>query len=189
MKLICILSIIGFVLLLGFNVSCHRPDLPYKVKSHNILKISLGMPLDKVMLILGRPLEVEALRGIHDIGCKKPNAMFNEKIDENTDIKHSLATFLASIKYCCEVNKEDIQKLDRITLVYTKEGSFASYPMLWVHLDTTYRVNNIYAKKYDFFDDAAIYQCSWSMDSSYTKVNYNKIERNIDEKHFYHCFK
>lgn len=62
--------------------------------------------------------------------------------------------------YCCEGNKQDLAN-KRVTLVYSKRKEFSKhYPMLWVHLDSSFKVENVFAKQYDGylgFDDACIY--------------------------------
>lgn len=150
------------------------------------------MTIDQVFSILGRPFSVTGLNGIHKIGCSNPRPMLDEDVNENTDIKKLVHDFISNQKYCCDGNKEDIRGFDKITLVYSKRGLFFSYPMLWVHLDTFFRVNNVYAKEYEgglFGDDQSIYGYGWAMDSTYTKWDYSKTDKWMNKEKFYRCFK
>lgn len=167
-------------------------SLPTKVTSDNILKITPGMTLEQVYNILGRPLKVHALHGIHNIGCANPHPTLKENISNKTDIRILVNDFLSKQKYCCEGNKRDIEQLDDVTLIYTKEGLLSSYPMLWVHLDRSFKVNGIYAKEYEaglLGDDPSIYSFYWATDSICTKYNYTKTDKWINKEKFYSCFK
>lgn len=191
-KILGVFLIIGFILVVFYTIDFFSPGLPDKVKSDNILKITPGMTMDHVFSILGRPFSVTGLHGIHKIGCSNPNPMLDEDINENTNIKKLVYDFISNQKYCCEGNKEDIEGFDNITLVYTKRGLFFSYPMLWVHLDTSFRVNNVYAKEYEgglLGDDPGIYGYGWAMDSTYTKWDYSKTDKWMNKEKFYRCFK
>jgi hypothetical protein len=167
-------------------------SLPTKVTSDNILKITPGMTLEQVYNILGRPLKVNVLNGIHNISCANPHPTLNENISNKTDIRILVNDFISKQKNCCEGRKRDIEQLDDITLVYTKEGFLSSYPMLWVHLDRSFKVYGIYAKEYEaglLGDDPSIYSFYWAMDSTCTKYNYTKTDKWINKEKFYRCFK
>jgi len=190
-------KLLGIFLLIALSwtiiqvINFFNPSLPAKVTSDNILKVTPGMTLEQVCEILGRPLTVEALNGIHKIGCSKMNPTLDTTINSKTDIRQLVFDFIEKQKYCCEGNKEDVEQFNCITLVYTKSGFLASYPMLWVHLDRSFKVNNIYAKEYGSFlgDDPGIYGFGWAMDSTYTKVDYSKTDKWVNEKKFFRCFK
>ena len=148
--------------------------------------------MDRVFNILGQPFSITGLHGIHKIGCANPNPMLDEEINGNMDIKKLVHDFISNQKCCCDGNKEDIEGFDNITLVYTKRGILVSYPMLWVHLDTSFKVNNVYAKEYEgglLGDDPGIYGFGWAMDSTYTKRDYTKTDKWMNEEKFYRCFK
>ena len=184
--LIIALTLTGF-----YTFDFFSPALPDKVKSDNILKITPGMTMDHVFRILGRPFRVTGLHGIHKMECSNPNPMLDEDINENTDIKKLVHDFIRNQKYCCDGNKDDLEGFDNITLVYTKKGLFFSYPMLWVHLDTSFRVNNVYAKEYEgglLGDDPGIYGYGWAMDSTLTKWDYSKTDKWMNKETFYRCF-
>ena len=147
--------------------------------------------MKQVFDILGRPFGITGLHGIHKIGCTHPNPILDAEIDGNTDVKNLVHDFITSKQYCCDGNKEDIEGFDHITLVYTKRGFVVSYPMLWVHLDTSFRVSNVYAKVYEcglFGDDPGIYGCGWAMDSMYSKLDYTKTEKLMNKEKFYKYF-
>jgi hypothetical protein len=191
-KILGVFLIIGLILAVLFIINFFSPSLPTKVKSDNILKIVPGMPVENVFNILGRPFSITALYGIHQIGCVNPNPNLNEILNKNTDIKKLVHDFISNQKYCCDGNKRDLEEFDNITLVYTKRGILFSYPMLWVHLDTSFRVNNVYAKEYEGWllgDDPGIYSFGWAMDSTYTKWDYTKTCKSMNKEKFYRCFK
>lgn len=191
-KTLVVFLIIGLILAIFYTIDFFSPGLPDKVKSDNILKITPGMTMDQVFNILGRPFTVTGLHGIHKIGCSNPNSMLDEDINENTDIKILVRDVISNQKYCCDGNKEDIEGFDNITLVYTERGMLFCYPMLWVHLDTSFKVNNVYAKEYEgglLGDDPAIYGFGWAMDSTYTKWDYTKTDKWMNKEKFFRCFK
>ncbi len=184
--------IIGLTFVVLLIINFFVPSLPDKVKSDNILKIVPGMPVENVFNILGRPLSITALNGIHNEGCANPNPSLDESINKNTDIKKLVHDFISNQKYCCDGNKRDLEEFDDITLVYTKRGILFSYPMLWVHLDTSLKVNNVFAKEYEggfLGDDPGIYGFGWAKDSTYTKWDYTKTDKWMNEEKFYRCFK
>jgi hypothetical protein len=191
-KIFGVFLIIGLTIVVIFIIDFFAPSLPDKVKSDNILKIVPGMPVENVFSILGRPFSITALNGIHKIGCADPNPSLNESINENTDIKKLVHDFISNQKYCCDGNKRDLKEFNNVTLVYTKRGILFSYPMLWVNLDTSFKVNNVYAKEYEgglLGDDPGIYGFGWAMDSTYTKWDYTKTDKWMNEEKFYRCFK
>ncbi len=184
--------VIGLALAILFIVDFFSPSLPDKVKSDNILKITPGMTMDQVFDIIGRPLSITGLHGIHKTGCRNPNPTLDIDINKDTDIKKSVHDFICNQKYCCDGNKRDLEEFDNITLVYTKSGFLFSYPMLWVHLDTSFKVNNVYAKEYEgglLGDDPGIYGFGWAMDSTYTKWDYTKTDKWINKEKFHSCFR
>jgi hypothetical protein len=191
-KIFGVFLIIELTLVVLFIIDFFVPRLPDKVKSDNILKIVPGMPIENVFNILGRPFSINALNGIHTIVCANPNRILDESIHKNTDIKKVVHDFISNQKYCCDGNKRDLEEFDNITLVYTKRGILFSYPMLWVHLDTSFKVNNVFAKEYEgglWGDDPGIYGFAWAMDSTYTKWDDTKTDKWMNKEKFYHCFK
>jgi hypothetical protein len=110
-------------------------------------------------------------------------------VNENTDIIYIVDSVFNDTEFCCNGNKEDIQQGKRLTLTYTKPVLFSKYyPMLWVHLDSSYRVCNVYAKRYEFIDDICIYSLSWKIDSiNLEKAQYKSVIF-INEELFNKCF-
>ncbi|RYD75297.1 MAG: outer membrane protein assembly factor BamE [Sphingobacteriales bacterium] len=165
-----------------------QTELPEKVTSANIRKVAPGMSLEQVIQILGTPLKVKTLYGEH-INCKASNPSLDVEINKNTDIRKLVKDFIEKQKYCCDGNKEDIEQRS-ITLQYTRERIFITHPMLWIHLDSSYKVINVYAKRYEggiFGDDPGIYVYGWEMDladSTHIKYDYNKTKYWINETKF-----
>lgn len=191
-KIVGVFLIIGLTLTVPIIINLSAPSLPDIVKGDNILKIVPGMPVENVFNILGRPFSITALHGIHTMGCANPNPILDVSIHKNTDIKKVVHDFISNQKYCCEGNKRDLEDIDNITLVYTKRGILFSYPMLWVHLDTSYKVHNVFAKEYEgglLGDDPGIYSFGWAMDSTYTKWDNKKTDKWINKEKFFRCFK
>ena len=95
--------------------------------------------------------------------------------------------------YCCETNREMMKTIEKnTTLTYTKKpfsimSILKSYPMLWVHLDSNYRVSSVYAKYYDADD-----KCIYSLSSSTLFPNEEKqkeyVELFVDTTLFRKCF-
>jgi hypothetical protein len=192
LKTIMFTAIIGFVLILIYTNIFYNPILPHKVNADNILKIKPGMSLEQVCKILGKPLKIEGLYGSHDISCSKPNYLLIDEVDSKTDIKKIINDFIINKNYCCVTYKKDVQKFNKITLVYTKEGIFNAFPMLWVHIDKSYNVNSIYAKEYEegfIGDDVEIYSYCfvWVFDS--TCLDKTKTEKLINKEKFFRNFK
>lgn len=187
LKTIIFTAIIGFVLIIIYVNIYNNPTLLTKVNADNILKIEPGMTLEQVFSILDKPLKISALRGIHNINCSKPNPILEKNVNDKTDIRKLVNDFISSQKYCCEGNKEDIEQLNNITLTYTKEEFYFSYPMLWIHLDKSYKVTSIYAKEYEagfIGDNSEIYSFNWVLDSKNTKS-----EKSINKEKFFRNFK
>ncbi len=118
------------------------------------------MTLEEVLTILGRPYHISSTRGKHNIRCRQPKSRLDMDINDQTDIKAEVEKIYNDTNYCCEGNREDL-KDKFLTLTYTKRVPLSEYyPMLWVHLDSSYRVSNVFAKQYDGFlglDDPCIY--------------------------------
>lgn len=190
-KLLGLLVLFILLVSLYYIMGFFNPSLPTKLTSANILKIKPGMTLEQVLNTLGRPLSIEALNGVHNIGCNNSNSTLNQSVNNKTDIRKLVNDFISIQKFCCEGNKKDIQQFDNITLVYTTEGFLSSYSMLWVHLDKSFKVNNVYAKEYEggfFGDDPGIYGLGWAKDSTGTKYNQTKTNKWINKEKFYRCF-
>ena len=147
--LIVICCIILGVGLLLYNFSIDKKDLASDFSSKDIKKIKLGMKLQEVEMILGRPYEINSLAGLHHYTCSKPKHMLSENVSEKTDIIKIVNNKFSETDYCCEGNKDDLE-IKRVTLVYSKRKEFSkSYPMLWVHLDSGFQVESVFAKRYD----------------------------------------
>ena len=182
----------GFAFSIYYVFNFFIANLPTNITSNNILRITPGMTLEQVTIILGRPLSVKALIGIHNNECCNPNPTLDQGVNNDTDIEKLVNNFISSQTYCCEGNKDEISQLNQITLVYTHRGFLSSYPMLWVHLDKSFRVNNVFAKEYEggiFGDDPGIYSLGWGTDSSGTKYNHAKTVKWMNKERFYRCFK
>ena len=171
------LSIVGLILLfvLAVNILGVRSDIANNITGDKIKAIKKGMTLEQVVAILGRPYSINSLNGLHDISCKTPKPRLEIDINNQTNIKAEVEKIYNDTNYCCEGNKEDLQD-KYVTLTYTRPVNFSKhYPMLWVHLDSTYRVSNVYAKQYDGLfglDDPCIYS-----------------DGVMDENKFNNCFK
>jgi hypothetical protein len=186
-----IISIIGIILcfVLAINILGYRSDIANGVTGDKIKEIQMGMTLEEVISILGKPYEIESLAGLHDFNCKNPKPRLEMSIDENTDIIRIVDNIYNDGNYCCEGNEEDIQRGKRVTLTYTKPVLFSKYyPMLWVHLDSNYRVWNVFAKRYEFMDDVCLYSLSWKYDETTLEVKPDKVSLFINKDLFNECF-
>ena len=149
-----------------------KRDLSGDFSSTEIRQIQIGMHLEDVQEILGKPYQITSLAGLHELTCKRQNPRLIEDIDSKSDIKKLVNQKFSETDYCCEGNKEDLEN-KRVTLVYTKRQEFSRhYPMLWVHLDSNFQVENVFAKQYDGFlglDDPCIY--SLTAESHFEKTD------------------
>jgi len=149
------------------------------------------MTMNQVFDVLGKPYSISGLRGVHDMGCRNPNPGLNLDINEGSDIRKLVNDFISNQKFCCDGNKRDLEEFNFITLVYTRRGFLVSYPMLWVHLDQSYKVDNIFAKEYEggpLGNDPGIYFFGFAMDSAYITRDYTKTYRWMNKEKFYRCF-
>jgi len=190
-----LISIIGIILcfVLVINILGYRSNVANGITGDKIKEIEMGMPLEQIIFILGKPFEIENFDGQHDFSCKNPKFL-EMKVNKNTDIIYTVDCFFNETS-CCEAYKEDKQIWGkRVTLTYTKrpcflKSLFTSYPMLWVHLDSNYCVQNVYAKQYDFMDDICIYSLSWKTDTTTFEEIPGEIDFFINEELFDKCFK
>ncbi|MCL2040522.1 MAG: hypothetical protein FWG84_00600 [Bacteroidales bacterium] len=185
--LLIISIILCFVLV--FNILGYRSNIANGITGTEIKKIKMGMTLEEVISILGKPYEISTLAGLHNLDCKNPKPNLEMDVDESTDIVHIVDSIFNDTNYCCEGNEEDIQRGKRVTLTYTKPVRFSKYyPMLWIHLDSTYRVWNVFAKRYAFLDDLCIYSLSWKNDETTLEEIPGEINLIINEEIFSKCF-
>jgi len=180
------------IIILPFVVLCSscvcKPKIANGITGDKIKEIKMGMPLEEVISILGKPYEIENFDGSHDFSCKNPK-LLEMNVDENTDIIHIVDNFFNTTS-CCEAYEESKLRFGkRIKLTYTKKGIFEFffiYPMLWVHLDSNYCVRNVFAK---LFDDICIYSLSWEYDETTLEEIPGKESLFINEELFDKCFK
>ena len=159
----------------------------------DIERIYIGMPLDSVVLVLGQPCSFSSDLGCHDLTCKQSRNVSDIKMTKETDIIHVMDSIYQDTNYCCETNREMMKTIEKnTTLTYTKKPFFImsilkSYPMLWIHLDSNYRVSSVYAKYYDADD-----KCIYSLSSSTLFLNEEKqnehVELFVDTTLFRKCF-
>lgn len=186
-------STVGLILLfvLGINLLGTRADIVDGVTGDKIKLIKPGWTLEQVVATLGRPYSIDASHGLHEIACPNPKPQLDIAINNSTDIRQVVNVFYNDTNFCCDGNREDLQTKN-ITLTYTRPVNLSKYyPMLWVHLDSSFKVYSVYAKQYDGLlglDDPSIYGMSWTLDTKTMQMK-NEIESYIDEHKFNDCFK
>lgn len=158
----------------------------------DIEQIYIGMPLDSVVQLLGQPYTFSTDLGRHDLTCEHPRAVSDIKMRNETDIIHVIDSIYQDTNYCCETNREMMNKEKNTTLTYTKRPLFLmsilkAYPMLWVHLDRNYRVSSVYAKYYDA-DDKCIYSLSSNTIFPDEKEGDEHVKLFVDTALFRKCF-
>lgn len=174
----------------GFNAN--KNTIHYS----DVEKIHIGMPLDSVVLVLGMPYTFSSNLGDHDLSCKCPRDVSDIKMTTKTDFVHFIDSVFHDMNYCCEQNRKNMKVIEKhATLNYTKEPSFLksifnspmfTYPMLWIHLDSNYRVRQVYAKYYGKGrDEKCIYSLSYNPDMDSQDDN---IELIVDTTLFRKCF-
>jgi hypothetical protein len=178
------------IFVLGINLLGTRTDIVDDVTGDKIKQVKPGWNLEQVLATLGRPYNIYASQGLHDIICPNAKPRLEININNTTDIRHVVTVFYNDTNFCCHGNKEDLQTKE-VTLTYTRPVKLSKYyPMLWVHLDSTFRVYSICAKQYDGItgiDDPIIYNMSWVFDATTMKMK-NEIKSYIDERKFNDCF-
>lgn len=183
--------IIGVILclVLVINILGYRSNVANGITGDEIKKVEMGMTLEQVISILGKPYEINNYNGQHDFSCKTP--LFLEmSLNDNTDIIHIVDSFY-NAPYCCGACKEDRQLCGKeVTLTYTKPVRLSKYyPMLWVHLDSNYCVRSVFAKRYEFIDDVCIYSLSWKKEETTLEEIQGETSLFINDELFNKCFK
>ena len=193
------ISYIGFIalalcLLLAVMDSCKNTHANRNtIQYSDIEQIYIGMPLDSVVMLLGQPYTFESDLGCHDLTCKQPRMVSDIKMTKETDIIHVIDSIYQDTNYCCESNRQTMKTIEKnTTLTYTKRPIFLisilkSYPMLWVHLDSAYRVSSVYAKYYNA-DDKCIYSLSSNTIFPDDDNRDGHIELFVDTTLFRMCF-
>lgn len=183
---LCVLLIVTFFCM-GFH--SNRKIIQYT----DIEKVHVGMSLDSVFLVLGRPYEFSSNIGCHDLTCKHPRDVSDIKMTNETNIVHIIDSIYQNTNYCCKANNISMNDIGKnVTLTYTKRPAFLmsilkSYPMLWIHLDSVYRVRSVYAKYYGA-DDKCIYSLSPSINFSDKENQEEHVEILVDTVLFRKCF-
>jgi hypothetical protein len=142
-----ILPIISIILFIGFW-GC-KPDIANDITGDRIKKIKIGMPLKEVISILGKPEKIEALSGIHIIGCPNQKPRFEMNVHKNTDIIHIVDSVYSDSTFCCWGNySSNIERGQVATLVYAEPQPFINTLSFVVGFDNSYCVNGMTVKKY-----------------------------------------
>ncbi|MCL2289344.1 MAG: hypothetical protein FWC34_01375 [Bacteroidetes bacterium] len=181
-----ILSIIVFILssVLVIKVLGYRTNIANGITGTEIKQIEIGMPFEEIISILGKPFTIENRNGQHSIvHCKNPK-LLEMSVNKNTDIIQVVDSFFNGT-YCCDAYKESIQK--GVTLQYTKRhcffrNLFSNFPMLWVHLDSSYCVHSVYAREFDLDLKPVIYSLSKKIDYDTWEEIPNEISLYINDE-------
>ncbi|MBI9069070.1 MAG: hypothetical protein JEZ09_17365 [Salinivirgaceae bacterium] len=131
------------------NLSMNKNDLSGQFGPNDIRRIQLGLSIEQLETLLGKPYYIKSLHGLHRHDCQNPNPMLYASIDPQTDIRITVNEFFGDTNYCCSGNKRE-KEIKCVSLFYTKPVKFSkSYPMFWVNLDSNFRVNSVFVRKYD----------------------------------------
>ena len=160
-----LISIIGIILcfVLVINIFGYRSNIANEITGDKIKEVKIGMTLEQVISILGKPYEIDFATRHHNHICENPRLEFNISVNKNTDIIHLVDSIYNDTNYCCAAYEETKTRFGKgVTLTYTKRPppliiGLVYYEMLWVHLDSNYCVSSVYAKKYEGFEDSCIY--------------------------------
>jgi hypothetical protein len=154
------ISVLIVIAIITVNISIVKRDLAGEFSATEIRQIKVGMNLEDVQEILGQPYQITSFSGHHNLTCKGPKSQLTEGINPNSDFRQLVNQTFSKTDFCCEGNKDDLVTKN-VTLVYTKRQEFSRhYPMLWIHLDNHFQVENVVAKQYDGYlglDDCVIY--------------------------------
>ena len=196
LKNICFIAVV--LGSLRITTGCHREVNAnrHPIQYSDIEKIHIGMPFDSVVLVLGMPRTFSSDLGDHDLTCKCPRDVSDVEMTTKRDFVHFIDSTYQDTNYCCEANRKNMKVIEKhSTLTYTEEPSFFksifnspmfTYPMLWIHLDSNYRVREVYAKYYGKGLDE---KCIYSLSENPDKENQDDhIELFVDTTLFRKCF-
>ncbi len=82
--LIKVLIGIAFI---SVNFSMDKSELSGDFSSNKIRQIELGMTLEDVQKILGKPFQITSLAGLHEISCERPKNRQIKDITHSSDIR------------------------------------------------------------------------------------------------------
>lgn len=190
--LLCAALIILPFLLFGINrLIGTRADVANRSSGKKIRQVQPGMSLEQVTALLGKPYEVRASQGLHDITCKDVLPVLRVSAFPQKDIRRFFDSIANDAHYCCRSNKEDKHRKE-LTLAYTRHLFFADqYPMLWVHLDSNYEVSSVFARTYNGLlgkNEGSFYSLSRARNEYELSGKKDKTELIIDKKTFGECF-
>lgn len=163
----------------------------HPIQYSDIEKIHIGMPFDSVVSVLGMPYTFSSNLGDHDLTCKCPRDVSDIEMTTKRDFVRFIDSVYQDTNYCCEANRKNMEVVEKhSTLTYSEEpsfnGIFNAYPMLWIHLDSNYRVREVYAKYYGKGLDE---KCIYSLSENPDKENQDDhIELFVDTTLFRKCF-
>ena len=159
--LLTFISIIGLILviLIWINFSGEKTDIVDGINGQKIQEIKIGMTMENVISILGRPLTINVTNGVHSENCKSHRNSIKIKINKNSDLRNIINKIFSDTNYCCEGNREEMRTKD-YSFIYTRPVFGRFYPMLWVHFDSLFNVECVAANKYYFIEHFTIYNLS-----------------------------
>ena len=166
----CSMGALVFSLLAGSIASVFvvGRDVAAGVTSERVEQVRRGISAAQLLAVLGRPYHVYSSKGsgTHRIGkCADAEAgegVFSVEVSDTLDVEALLRrATIDSTVHKCDVG--DFRAHDRnTTFTYSRPvARVGSYPMLWVHLDSTAHVSGVFVKQYTpyFFleDDVVVY--------------------------------
>lgn len=86
-KQIIFLSLLITTAFIAVNLSIDKRDLSGDFTSTEIRQIELGMELEEVQNILGKPYQITSLAGLHELTCERPKSRLTKDINSEIDIK------------------------------------------------------------------------------------------------------
>lgn len=143
-------------------------DVAAGVTTERVEQVRRGMSVPQLLAVLGRPYHVSSYKGsgTHRIdnchGAEASEGVVSAEVSDTLHVEALLWRAAAdSTVHKCDIG--DFRAHDRnTTLTYSRPvAGVGSYPMLWVHLDSTAHVSSVFVKEYTpyFFleDDFAFY--------------------------------
>ena len=193
LTLIVLTIVVSLFFVFAINIFGYRSNIANGITGTQIKKIEMGMTLEEVISILGKPYEINYSTRHHNLTCRNPKLEREIKINETTDIIRIVDSIYNDTNYCCDSYEETKIRFGKgVTLTYTKKYAslisyFIPYPMLWVHLDSNYCVNSVFAKRYP--EDIRIYSLSWKLDEATQEEKQGAVDLFINDELFNKCFK
>ena len=139
------------IVLFIFYIMYNDSNLTSGVSEDRIKQIRVGMTIEQLISVLGKPYYIDICVPIHRTKeCDNSRNLYKIEISETTEIRQLVENEISDTNYCCSSNREQMLK-GGVTFTYSKHLILPYYQMLWIHLDDSLEVESVYRKYYKNF--------------------------------------